>query len=77
MFFGRMTKEKEEKKKNPKIWVQPGASSLNIEFNSDGGACQKVTSNFEERPSLAKKFVQWLPSRSTCWIFFFFRNMLI
>lgn len=60
-----MTKEKEKKKrKNPKNRAQPGASSLKTDFNSDGGACQKVTPNLEELPSLAKKSAQWFPSRS-------------
>jgi len=65
-FFGKMTKEKEKREKNPKNRAQPGASSLKTDFNADGGACQKVTPNLEERSSLAKKYAQWLPSRSTC-----------
>jgi hypothetical protein len=40
-----MTKEKEGKK-SLKSMVQYGTSSLNTNF--DGGACQKVTPNFEE-----------------------------
>jgi len=37
-----MTKEKEEQK-NLKSRTQLVASSLNIDFNSDRGECQKVT----------------------------------
>jgi len=39
-----MTKEKEEKKekKNPKTKAQIGASSLNTDFNSVGGANPKT-----------------------------------
>jgi len=39
-----MTKEKEEKKtKNLKTGLSLGASCLNTNFNTDGGACQKFT----------------------------------
>lgn len=61
-----MTKDKEEHK-NLKNRTQPMASSLNIDFNFDGGACQKVTPSLEERLSLAKKITQWLHFQNTCW----------
>jgi len=32
-----------------------------------GESAKKFTPSLEERPSLAKKFAQWLPSRNTCW----------
>lgn len=51
-----MTKEK----KNPKNKVQCRVSSLNTDFNSDGGVCQMVTHNLEERPGFAKISGQWL-----------------
>jgi hypothetical protein len=54
-----MTKKKKKRKKeekNPKNRAQPRASSLKTDFNSEGGACQKVTPNLKEHPSLAKKY---------------------
>jgi len=47
-------------KKTLKNKAQSRASSLNNDFNSDGGVCQMVTHNLEERGSFAKKYGQWL-----------------
>lgn len=55
-FFRRITKEKKKRKKKPKNRAQSWASSLNTDFNFNGGACQKVTPSLEEHPGLAKKY---------------------